>query len=116
MKKDGKGPPVLALVENPDILATTARRAADRPELVVGFAAETEKVIAHAEGKLRRKGCDWIVANDVSSGTGVMGGDSNTVHIVSSAGVESWPTMTKADVADALARRIASALGESTWV
>ena len=116
MKKDGKGPPVLALVENPDILATTARRAADRPELVVGFAAETEKVIAHAEEKLRRKGCDWIVANDVSSGTGVMGGDSNTVHIVSSAGVESWPTMTKADVADALARRIASALGESTWV
>jgi phosphopantothenoylcysteine decarboxylase/phosphopantothenate--cysteine ligase len=116
MKKDGKGPLVLALIENPDILATTARRTADRPELVVGFAAETEKVIAHAEEKLRRKGCDWIVANDVSAATGVMGGDSNTVHIVSSAGVESWPIMTKANVADALARRIASALGESTWV
>lgn len=116
LKKDGKGPPAIALVENPDILATTARRAAGRPELVVGFAAETEKVIAHAQDKLRRKGCDWIVANDVSAPTGVMGGDSNTVHIVSGDAVESWPTMSKAAVADALARRIAAALGESTWV
>ncbi len=116
MKKDGKGPPALALVENPDILATTARRTSGRPGLVVGFAAETEAVIAHAQDKLRRKGCDWIVANDVSAATGVMGGDSNTVHIVSAAGVESWPTMTKAAVAEALALRIASATGESTWV
>ncbi len=116
MKKDGKGPPALVLVENPDILATTAHRASGRPDLVVGFAAETEKVIAHAQDKLRRKGCDWIVANDVSTATGVMGGDSNTVHVVSAKGVESWPTMSKAAVADALARRIAAALGESTWV
>ena len=116
LKKDGKGPPLLSLVENPDILATTALRTVDRPALVVGFAAETEKVIAHAKEKLRRKGCDWIVANDVSPSTGVMGGDSNTVHLVSAAAVESWPTMTKAAVADALARRIASALGETTWV
>jgi phosphopantothenoylcysteine decarboxylase/phosphopantothenate--cysteine ligase len=116
MKKDGKGPPALVLVENPDILATTAHRVSGRPDLVVGFAAETENVIAHAQDKLRRKGCDWIVANDVSTATGVMGGDSNTVHVVSAKGVESWPTMSKAAVADALARRIAAALGESTWV
>jgi len=116
LKKDGGGPPALALVENPDILATTARRSAKRPRLVVGFAAETEKVIAHAQAKLVRKGCDWIVANDVSTATGVMGGDSNTVHLVTPAGVESWPTQSKTAVADALARRMAQALGDGTWV
>ena len=116
LKKDGHGPPALALVENPDILATTARRTSQRPGLVVGFAAETEKVIDHAQAKLRRKGCDWIVANDVSTVTGVMGGDSNTVHLVTALGVESWPTMSKSAVAEALARRVAGALGDGTWV
>jgi phosphopantothenoylcysteine decarboxylase / phosphopantothenate---cysteine ligase len=116
LKKDGSGPPQLAMVENPDILATVAQRTEGRPVLVVGFAAETEKVIAHAQAKLARKGCDWIVANDVSTASGVMGGDSNTVHIVSRDAVESWPTMDKSAVAEALARRIAEGLGESRWV
>ena len=116
LKKDGSGPPRFAMVENPDILATVARRTEGRPGLVVGFAAETEKVIAHAQEKLARKGCDWIVANDVSTASGVMGGDSNTVHIVSRDAVESWPTMDKTEVARALARRIAEGLGDSRWV
>ena len=75
-------------MENPDILATVAQRKAERPRLVIGFAAETEKVIEHARAKLKRKGCDWIVANDVSPHTGVMGGDRNTVHLVTGKGVE----------------------------
>jgi phosphopantothenoylcysteine decarboxylase/phosphopantothenate--cysteine ligase len=116
LKKDGSGPPRFAMVENPDILATVARRTVGRPSLVVGFAAETEKVIVHAQQKLARKGCDWIIANDVSTSSGVMGGDSNTVHIVSRDAVESWPTMDKMEVARALARRIAEGLGESRWV
>jgi phosphopantothenoylcysteine decarboxylase/phosphopantothenate--cysteine ligase len=116
LKKDGKGPPPLALVENPDILATVARRTEGRPLLVVGFAAETEKVVPHAQAKLKRKGCDWIVANDVSPGSGVMGGDSNTVHIVSADAVESWPTMDKDAVARRLAARLAEALGDTRWV
>jgi phosphopantothenoylcysteine decarboxylase/phosphopantothenate--cysteine ligase len=111
IKKGAGGPPSLGLVENPDILATIARRTAGRPRLVVGFAAETENVVAHATDKLARKGCDWIVANDVSAASGVMGGDRNTVHLVTkdAAGpaVESWPTMDKEEVATALARRIA---------
>ena len=93
-----------SLVENPDILATIAQRHAAAARLVVGFAAETENVIEHAKAKLARKGCDWIVANDVSPATGVMGGDSNTVHLVTGGGVESWPTMSKDEVARALAR------------
>ena len=111
-KRPGK-PPTLTLVENPDILATIARRTSDRPRLVIGFAAETEEVIAHAQEKLERKGCDWIVANDVSTASGVMGGDHNTVHLVTAAGVESWPTQTKDEVARTLIARIAAALGES---
>ncbi len=108
MKKDGSGqPPALALVENPDILATLSQLNGGRPSLVVGFAAETEKVVEHGQGKRTRKGCDWIVANDVGPGTGVMGGDENTVHLITSQGVEDWPTMSKDAVADALARRIA---------
>ena len=83
LKKDGSGPPKLALVENPDILATVAKLKSKRPTLVVGFAAETEKVIEHAKAKLKRKGCDWIVANDVSAEGGAMGGDDNAVHIIS---------------------------------
>ena len=112
IKKNGGAPPVLNLVENPDILATLSSRAKDRPALVVGFAAETEKVIEHARAKLGRKGCDWIVANDVSPATGIMGGDDNTVHLVSLAGVEDWPPASKADVARRLAQRIADHLKE----
>jgi phosphopantothenoylcysteine decarboxylase/phosphopantothenate--cysteine ligase len=120
LKKGAGGPPALALVENPDILSTIAHRTQGRPTLVVGFAAETEKVVAHAQAKLARKGCDWIVANDVSvpggAEGGVMGGDVNTVHIVSAGGVEDWPTMRKDQVAEALVRRIAQELGGSQWV
>jgi phosphopantothenoylcysteine decarboxylase/phosphopantothenate--cysteine ligase len=114
IKKGAGGPPALGLVENPDILATIAHRTAGRPDLVVGFAAETENVVAPARDKLARKGCDWIVANDVSAASGVMGGDRTTVHLVTKgaagADVESWPTMGKDAVADALARRIAERL------
>ena len=106
IKKDGGKTPTFALVENPDILATVAKRANDRPSLVVGFAAETEKVIEHAKAKLARKGCDLIVANDVG-GTGVMGGDANTVHLVTASGVETWPTLPKGEVAARLVAHIA---------
>ena len=107
LKKDGGDPPVLRLVENPDILAGLAR-SDRRPRLLVGFAAETERVIDHARAKLTRKGCDWMVANDVSGGPGnsVMGGDGNTVHIVTADGVDSWPRMDKTAVAERLAARI----------
>src|SRR5215212_9773401 len=108
LKKNGKGAPVLRLVENPDILARIAARGNDRPALVVGFAAETENVVAHARDKRRRKRCDWILANDVSPGTGTFGGDSNTIHLVDADGVEDWPAMTKTEVAARLADRIAS--------
>lgn len=111
VKKGKSGPPTLDLVENPDILATVAGRRKDRPGLVVGFAAETDDVVAHARKKLKRKGCDLIVANDVSPASGVMGGASNTVHLVSAAGVETWPTMSKAEVAEKLIARFAEMLG-----
>jgi phosphopantothenoylcysteine decarboxylase/phosphopantothenate--cysteine ligase len=110
IKKRGKEAPKLALIENPDILATIARRNAKRPRLVVGFAAETEKVVEHARAKLVRKGCDWIVANDVSPESGVMGGDRNAVHLVTADGVESWPPQAKEEVAAALVARIAATL------
>jgi phosphopantothenoylcysteine decarboxylase / phosphopantothenate---cysteine ligase len=119
LKKTAGGPPSLGLVENPDILATIAKRTSGRPVLVVGFAAETEKVLDHAKAKLVRKGCDWIVANDVSTpaeGGGVMGGDRNTVAIVSQAGVETWPTLDKTAVAERLAQRIAEQLKDRQWV
>jgi phosphopantothenoylcysteine decarboxylase / phosphopantothenate---cysteine ligase len=103
----------LGLIENPDILATIAHRKTGRPPLVIGFAAETDDVIANARAKLRRKGCDWILANDVSPETGIMGGDSNTVHLVTAAGVESWPPQSKDDVAKSLIERIAGALAET---
>jgi phosphopantothenoylcysteine decarboxylase/phosphopantothenate--cysteine ligase len=96
-------PPPLQLVENPDILATISKLKEQRPELVIGFAAETEHLIDNAKAKLTRKGCDWIVANDVSPATGVMGGDRNTVHLLTRHGdeiaVDSWPVMTKEQVA-----------------
>jgi phosphopantothenoylcysteine decarboxylase/phosphopantothenate--cysteine ligase len=105
--KKGEGAPVLTLVENPDILATLARDAR-RPALLIGFAAETEKVVEHAIAKRTRKNVDWIVANDVSGD--VMGGASNAVHIVTAQGVESWERLPKDDVAERLARRIAESL------
>jgi phosphopantothenoylcysteine decarboxylase/phosphopantothenate--cysteine ligase len=108
IKKDGGPLPALGLVENPDILATVARANERRPALVVGFAAETENVVAHAQAKLARKGCDLIVANDVSADSGVMGGDRNTVHLVSAAGVETWPTLSKEEVARRLVCHLAT--------
>jgi phosphopantothenoylcysteine decarboxylase/phosphopantothenate--cysteine ligase len=113
IKKEPGGVPRLTLVENPDILATVARRKTGRPRLVIGFAAETDDVIAHARAKLDRKGCDWIVANDVSPATGIMGGDHNAVHLVTRDGVESWPDSAKDDVAAMLVTRIAAALAPS---
>ncbi|HEV7368424.1 bifunctional phosphopantothenoylcysteine decarboxylase/phosphopantothenate--cysteine ligase CoaBC [Arenibaculum sp.] len=109
LKKEGGGPPRLVLAENPDILATLSRPGPVRPRLVVGFAAETERVLEHAGAKLRRKGCDWILANDVSPGSGVFGGDSNAVHLLTRDGndVESWPRAGKDEVAARLAERIA---------
>jgi phosphopantothenoylcysteine decarboxylase / phosphopantothenate---cysteine ligase len=109
IKKQGP-PPTIALVENPDILSTIAHRKSGRPRLVIGFAAETDSVIANAKAKLARKGCDWIVANDVSPETGIMGGDSNTVHLVTADAVEDWPPQSKEEVARALVGRIAAAL------
>ena len=115
LKKDGHALPPLTLVENPDILATIAKRHDGRPKLVIGFAAETEKLLDHATAKLHRKGCDWIVANDVSPETGVMGGDRNTVHLLrrkdGEISTDSWPVMTKQQVATALIARIAEAAG-----
>ena len=110
LKKDGSGPPKLSLVENPDILATVSKLKNQRPKLVIGFAAETEKVIEHAKAKLKRKGSDWIVANDVSAEGGAMGGDDNAVHVISASGVDSWPKQSKEDVAKMLVSRIADAL------
>jgi phosphopantothenoylcysteine decarboxylase/phosphopantothenate--cysteine ligase len=110
LKKDDSGPPKLALVENPDILATISKLKTKRPQLVIGFAAETEKVIEHAKAKLKRKGCDWIVANDVSAEGGAMGGDDNAVHLITAFGVDSWPTQSKDEVAKTLVARIAPAL------
>jgi phosphopantothenoylcysteine decarboxylase/phosphopantothenate--cysteine ligase len=109
IKKTGDAPPALRLVENPDILATLSAQGPARPRLVVGFAAETNDVEAYAKAKLARKGCDWIVANDVSV-EGVMGGDDNTVSIVSATGVERWDKTAKSDVATKLAQRMAKAL------
>ena len=116
IKKDGSGTvPSLELTENPDILATIAKSKKDRPGLVIGFAAETENVIENAQKKLKNKGCDWVVANDVSPDTGVMGGDENTVHLVTSNGVEDWPLMDKSDVAARLMDRVCDELDEGVW-
>ena len=112
IKKQGKVP-TIELVENPDILSTIAHRKSGRPRLVIGFAAETDRVIANAKAKLAKKGCDWILANDVSPETGIMGGDANTIHVVTMDGVESWPPQSKNEVARALIARIAAALQET---
>src|SRR5438105_1488262 len=118
LKKTSAGMPPLQLVENPDILATISELQVKRPRLVIGFAAETENLIDNAKTKLKRKGCDWIVANDVSPATGIMGGDRNTVHLLTRDGaeisVDSWPAMTKEQVAAALVARIAKALTPET--
>jgi phosphopantothenoylcysteine decarboxylase/phosphopantothenate--cysteine ligase len=116
IKKDAKSrTPRLELVENPDILRTIAHEPPGvRPPLVIGFAAETENVVAYAHKKRKSKGCDWIVANDVSPETGIMGGDRNTVHIVTAQEVESWPDLPKDEVATRLVARAAQALAGTT--
>jgi phosphopantothenoylcysteine decarboxylase/phosphopantothenate--cysteine ligase len=106
-KQAGAPPPALELAPNPDILATLSKAGPRRPALVVGFAAETENVVANAVDKRVRKGCDWIVANDVSPATGTFGGERNTVHLITEAGTEDWPPLGKGDVAMRLAGRIA---------
>jgi len=108
-KKEGT-PATLKLVENPDILATIAHAGNRRPRLVVGFAAETDKVIQHAKAKRAKKGCDWILANDVSAASGVFGGERNTVHVIDENGVEAWPSLSKREVGERLAQRIAAFL------
>jgi phosphopantothenoylcysteine decarboxylase/phosphopantothenate--cysteine ligase len=111
IKKDGQGHlPALEFAENPDILAAVSQLQNDRPGLVVGFAAETDDVIRHAQAKLARKGCDWIVANDVSPETGIMGGAENAVSLITAAGVDHWPRLPKDEVARRLALRIAGVL------
>lgn len=110
-KKPGEAPPPLQLAENPDILKTIGHHAA-RPKLVVGFAAETQDLEANARGKLKRKGADFIVANDVSPATGIMGGDRNSVKIVGNDGIEAWPDLSKQEVAERLADLIARRLAE----
>ena len=118
LKKTPAGMPPLQLIENPDILATISKLRDRRPPLVIGFAAETEHLIENATAKLARKGCDWIVANDVSPATGVMGGDRNAVHLLTrddhgtnaAVKVESWPVMTKEEVAGALVARVADTI------
>lgn len=110
LKKTRDGMPTLEFAENPDILATVSRLEDDRPPLVVGFAAETDDVIAHATAKRARKGCDWIVANDVSPATGIMGGAENAVTLITADGAEEWPRMSKAEVSSRIAARIAEAL------
>jgi phosphopantothenoylcysteine decarboxylase/phosphopantothenate--cysteine ligase len=111
LKKRGGEPPLLSLIENPDILATLAA-VPNRPRLVIGFAAETENVLENAAAKRRRKGCDWILANDVSAGTNAFGGDRNTLHLLTghAEAPETWADLTKRDLARALVQRIAKAL------
>ena len=114
LKKNSGGPPPLELSENPDILLTLAKAGNKRPSLVIGFAAETENVVANAQAKCKNKNTDWILANDVSPDTGTFGGDANTIHLVDGTdSVESWPTMTKDEVADRLVSRIGGHFGAS---
>ena len=109
-KLPGAAPPALELVANPDILATIAQAGPLRPRLVVGFAAETDDLMANAQAKRKRKNADWIVANDVSPATGIMGGEENAVHLITADGVEDWPRLAKQEVARRLAARVAAAL------
>lgn len=114
IKKEGRAPAPLVLTENPDILAHIAHLSSNRPRLVVGFAAETEHVIPHAQAKLARKACDLILANDVSPAQGVMGGIENSVHLVSQGKVDSWPKMSKERVAEKLIDHLAHLLGRAS--
>ena len=109
-KLPGAAPPALELVANPDILATIAEPGPRRPRLVIGFAAETDDLMANAQAKRERKNADWIIANDVSPGTGIMGGEDNVVHLITADGVEDWPRLAKQEVARRLAARVAAAL------
>ena len=113
-KQSGKLTPELPLVENPDILATIAKRKTRRPKLVIGFAAETENIVANARAKLAKKGCDWILANDVSPQSGIMGGDRNTITLVSNSETETWPPQSKEEVAALLVTRISRTLDGAT--
>jgi phosphopantothenoylcysteine decarboxylase / phosphopantothenate---cysteine ligase len=112
IKKDAKESPTLRLVENPDILAEVAKKTTMRPAVVIGFAAETENVTANAVAKLQRKGCDLIIANSVAEGTSTFGGETNQVQVIDARGVESWPPMTKAEVANGIVRRLAVELAK----
>lgn len=103
--------PTLSMAENPDVLATLSAAGNQRPQLVVGFAAETENIVANAQAKRESKGCDWLLANDVSPESGTFGGADNTIHLISADGVEDWPRMSKEDVAERLAERVAATLG-----
>ena len=117
LKKGASGqPPTLAFAENPDILARVSGLTMGRPALVIGFAAETDEVLAHASAKRLRKGCDWIVANDVRPATGIMGGTENAVTLITAEGAEPWPRLAKTEVARRLAQRIAAALGTSARI
>ena len=114
IKKDDSGrAPELELAANPDILQNMSQAGSKRPKLVIGFAAETENLVAHAKAKLERKGCDWILANDVSPDRGTFGGDRNTIHLVTQDRSEDWPELTKSAVADRLAQRIAAHFGRA---
>ncbi len=110
IKKDNGLPAALELAQNPDILAELSQPGPERPSLVIGFAAETEKVVKQGRAKLARKGCDWILANDVAPGTATFGGDDNLIHLITAAGVDDWPRMSKAEVAERLCREIAATL------
>ncbi len=110
IKKDNGMPAALELAQNPDILAELSQPGPERPSLVIGFAAETEKVVEQGRAKLARKGCDWILANDVAPGTATFGGDDNLIHLITAASVDDWPRMSKAEVAERLCREIAATL------
>lgn len=112
IKKNAKESPTLTLVENPDILAEVAKKTIMRPAVVIGFAAETENITANALAKLQRKSCDLIIANSVAEGTSTFGGETNQVQVIDASGVESWPPMTKAEVADGIVRRLAVELAK----
>jgi phosphopantothenoylcysteine decarboxylase/phosphopantothenate--cysteine ligase len=111
IKKDGKGLPEIEFAENPDILASVSQAKSNRPELVIGFAAETDDVVKNATAKRKRKACDWIVANDVSPETGIMGGDENAITLISENASETWPRMSKSQVANRLVNAIIDHLG-----
>jgi phosphopantothenoylcysteine decarboxylase / phosphopantothenate---cysteine ligase len=112
IKKGAGKPPILSLVENPDILAEVSKKTKERPAVVIGFAAETERVLANAKAKLQRKGCDFIIANSVAEGSTTFGSDTNEVQLISAEGIESWPAMSKAAVAERLVARLAAELAK----